>query len=97
MICPRTPIFARLQTHDLPQQFSGSTVEVPHFAIAVKLSPKATERHRSLRESVQVLALFDGDPLPGQGKYKPRLFLGNDEKLVDDSGVSIRPYESAAE
>jgi len=76
---------------DDPQQSSGPTVDVPHFSIAVKLSPKATERLRSSHESVEVLALFDGDPLPGQGKYNAPsrdVFLGNDEKLVDDSGVA---------
>jgi hypothetical protein len=79
------------RTHSDPQRFSGPTVNVPHFAIAVKLSPKATERLRSLHESVIVLALFDGDPLPGQGKYNPPnrdVFLGSDEKLVDSSGVA---------
>lgn len=64
---------------------------MPHFAIGVKLSPKASERLRSLHESVQVLAIFDGDPLPGQGKYNPPnrdVFLGNEERLVDESGVA---------
>jgi len=79
------------RTHADPQQFSGPTVDVPHFSIAVKLSPKATERLRSLHESVKVLALFDGDPLPGQGKYNPPnrdVFLGSDEKLVESSEVA---------
>lgn len=79
------------RTHADPQPFSGSSVDVPHFAIAVKLSPKATERLRSSHESVKVLALFDGDPLPGQGKYNPPnrdVFLGSDEKVVDSSEVA---------
>ena len=79
------------RTHTEPEQFSGPTVDVPHFGIAVKLSPKATERLRILHESVKVLALFDGDPLPGQGKYNPPncdVFLGSDEKLVDSSEVA---------
>jgi hypothetical protein len=79
------------RTHANPQQFSGPTVDVPHFAIAVKLSPKAAERLRSLHETITVIAYFDGDPLPGQGKYNPPnrdVFLGNDKNLVDDSGVA---------
>jgi hypothetical protein len=56
------------RTHANPQQFSGPTVDVPHFAIAVKLSPKASERLSSLHETINVIAYFDGDPLPGQGK-----------------------------
>jgi len=78
------------RTHaDPPRQFS--TVDVPHFAIAVKLSPKAAERLHSLDESVKVLALFDGDPLAGQGKYNPPnrdVFLGSDEKLIDSSQLA---------
>ncbi len=81
--CSRTPAN--------PLKSSGSTVDVPPFAIAVKLSPKADERLRSLHETVKVIAYFDGDPLPGQGKYNPPnrdVFLGSDEKLVDGSWVA---------
>lgn len=81
--CSRTPAN--------PQKFSVPTVDVPPFAIAVKLSSKADERLHSLHETVKVIAYFDGDPLPGQGKYNlPNrdVFLGSDEKLVDISWVA---------
>ena len=44
-----------------------------------------------MHESVKVIAYFDGDPLPGQGKYNPPMrdvYLGMDEKLVDDKNVA---------
>jgi hypothetical protein len=78
-------------TRSAPQAFAGPTVDVPKFAIAVKLSPNAEKRLRSIHESVRVIAYFDGDPLPGQGKYNPPMrdvFLGNDEKLVDENNVA---------
>jgi hypothetical protein len=43
----------------------GKTVQVPHFAIAVKLSGEADKRLRSIGETVKVIAYFDGDALPG--------------------------------
>ena len=67
------------------------TVPVPRFSIAVKLSERARQRLRSLHESVRVIAYFDGDPLPGQGRYNAPfrdVFLGNDERLVDDQNVA---------
>jgi hypothetical protein len=79
------------RTHANSQQSSGPTVDVPPFAIAVKLSPKAEVRLTSLHETVKVIALFDGDPLPGQGKYNPPnrdVFLGSDERLVDGNRVA---------
>jgi len=72
-------------------KLSGPTVDVPPFVIAVKLSPKADERLRSLHESIKVIAYFDGDALPGKGKYNPPnrdVVLGSDEKLVDDAQVA---------
>ena len=68
------------------------TVDVPKFAIAVKMSPQAEERLRSLRERIAINATFDGDPLPGQGRYNPPnrdVFLGYDEKLVDEKNVAV--------
>ena len=59
------------RTQSKPQEFTGPTVGVPGFAIAVKLSPQAETRVKSIHESIKVLAMFDGDPLPGQGKYNP--------------------------
>lgn len=67
------------------------SVEVPEFSIAVKLSQAAEQRLRILNESVLVIAYFDGDALPGQGKYNPPnrdVFLGNDEKMADQSNVA---------
>jgi hypothetical protein len=67
------------------------TVPVPRFSIAVKLSEQARQRLQSLHESILVIAYFDGDPLPGQGRYNAPfrdVFLGNDEKLVDDQNVA---------
>ena len=64
---------------------------MPEFAIAIKLSPRAQEHLSSLHETVKVIAYLDGDPLPGQGKYGPPfrdVFLGSDEKLVDDENVA---------
>ena len=60
-------------------------------AIAVKLSDQAEKRLHSIGESVLVIAYFDGDALPGQGKYNPPnrdVFLGNDQKLVDQNSVA---------
>lgn len=79
------------RTSTNPQAVTGPTVDVPEFAIAIKLSPRAEERLRSLHETIKVISYFDGDPLPGQGKYNPPfrdVFLGNDEKLVDDRNVA---------
>ncbi len=69
----------------------GRTVEVPRFAIAVKLSDPAEMRLRSIGETVKVIAYFDGDALPGQGTYNPPfrdVYLGSDEKLVDGNLVA---------
>lgn len=67
------------------------TVPVPRFSIAVKLSERALQRLQSLHESVRVIAYFDGDPLPGQGRDNAPfrdVFLGNDERLADDQNVA---------
>lgn len=66
-------------------------MDVPEFAIAVRLSPQAETRLKSIHESIKVLAMFDGDPLPGQGKYNPPnrdVFLGSSEKPVDANNVA---------
>jgi hypothetical protein len=73
------------------QERTGGTVDVPQFAIAVKLSEQAEKRLHSIGESVLVVAYFDGDALPGQGKYEPPnrdVVLGNDEKMVDRNNVA---------
>ncbi len=74
-----------------PQDSTGPTVDVPQSAIAIKLSPQAESRLRSIGEGVKVIAYFDGDPWPGQGKYNPPMrdvYLGMDEKLVDSTSVA---------
>jgi hypothetical protein len=79
------------RTQSLTQERTRATVQVPKFAIAVKLSEQAEKRLRSIGESMLVMAYFDGDALPGQGKYNPPnrdVFLGNDEKLVDRNNVA---------
>ena len=79
------------RTGSNPQAFTGPTVDVPEFGIAVKLSPQAENRLRSIGESVLVVAYFDGDPLPSQGKYGPPMrdvYLGMDQKLVDERNVA---------
>jgi len=66
-------------------------VPLPRFSIAVKLSERARQRLQSIHESVLVIAYFDGDPLPGQGRYNAPfrdVYLGNDQKLVDDQNVA---------
>ena len=79
------------RTQPIVQGGPGSTVEVPQFAIAVKLSDQAEKRLRSIGESVLVIAYFDGDALPGQGKYSPPnrdVVLGHDEKILDRDNVA---------
>ena len=66
-------------------------VAVPEFSIAVKLSENAQTKLQSMHESVLVIAYFDGDPLPGRGKYNAPMrgvVLGSDEKLVDANNVA---------
>jgi hypothetical protein len=79
------------RTQASPPQIAGPSVDVPHFAIAVKPSLKAAQRLSGIHETIDVIVYFDGDPLPGQGKYNPPnrdVFLGSEEKLVDNSGVA---------
>ena len=67
------------------------TIAVPPFSIAVKLSETAQKKLQGIHESVLVIAYFDGDPLPGKGKYNAPMrgvVLGSDEKLVDDKNVA---------
>jgi hypothetical protein len=70
--------------------YSDKTVAVPEFAVAIKLSPKAEKRLHDLNETIKVLAMFDGDPLPGQGHYNAPMrdvYLGSDEKLLDAANI----------
>ena len=69
----------------------SKTVPVPSFAITVKLSDLAERRLRSIGETINVIAYFDGDALPGKGKYNAPfrdVYLGSDEKLVDGDLVA---------
>jgi hypothetical protein len=79
------------RTRPNPQELTGPTVDVPQFAIAIKLSPKAEGRLRSLHETVKVISYFDGDALPGEGKYNPPMrdaYLGMSEQAVDEAFVA---------
>ena len=70
---------------------TGPSVAVPQFSIEVKLSPAADGRLRSMGESIEVVAYFDGDALPGQAKYNPPMrdvYLGRADRLVDDKSVA---------
>ncbi|HYM77376.1 MAG TPA: hypothetical protein VE377_15485 [Candidatus Dormibacteraeota bacterium] len=69
----------------------GKTVEVPRFAIAVELSDQAQRRLHGIGETVKVIAYFDGDAVPGQGRSNPPfrdVYLGSDEKLVDGNVIA---------
>lgn len=71
--------------------YSDTTVAVPEFSISIKLSEEAEKRLQDLRETIKILAMFDGDPLPGQGHYNAPMrdvYLGSDEKLVDSNNVA---------
>jgi len=71
--------------------YPDTAVAVPEFAIAIKLSPQAEKRLHDLHETIKVLAMFDGDPLPGQGRDNAPMrdvYLGSDEKLVDANNVA---------
>jgi hypothetical protein len=76
-------------THSAPS--TEKSVEVPEFSIAVKLSQAAEKRLKRLNESVLVIVYFDGDALPGQGKYNAPfrdVYLGSDEQPVDGNNVA---------
>jgi hypothetical protein len=73
-----------------PRNANEKTIEVPRFAVSVELSPNAEQRLRSIGEGIKMLAMFDGDPLPGQGNYNPPMrdvYLGSAEKTVDETNV----------
>jgi hypothetical protein len=72
-------------------KFTGKSVAVPSFSIAIKLSGEAERRLHTIGETVKVIAYFDGDALQGQGKYNPPfrdVYLGREEKLVDGNFVA---------
>jgi hypothetical protein len=43
---------------------------VPEFSVSISLPEAARKRLQTLHESVLVIAYFDGDALPGQGKLQ---------------------------
>jgi hypothetical protein len=70
---------------------ADKTVAVPEFSILIRLSERAQKELQSAHEGVLVPAMFDGDPLPGQGRYNPPnrdVYLGNDEKAADAKPVA---------
>jgi hypothetical protein len=61
-------------------------VETPAFSVAMKLSKAAESRLRSLKESVVVMAYFDGDgkPEPGIDSSPMRaVVLGSEQRQVN--------------
>jgi len=92
LMCSMVFAIAYSQRHKTPvDDYSDLTVAVPEFAIAIKLSPQAEKRLSDLHETIKVLAMFDGDPLPGQGHYNAPMrdvYLGSDEKLVDANNIA---------
>lgn len=84
------PCSAVLSVAGVPM-FYDQTVQVPDFAVAVKLSKAAESRLRSLNESITVAAYFDGDgePEPGVDTSPMRaVVLGNETEEVNDKNVA---------
>ena len=92
LVCGAMLTTASSQRSKTPvDDYSDKAVAVPEFAIAIKLSPQAEQRLRDLHETIKVLAMFDGDPLPGQGHYNAPMrdvYLGSDEKFVDANNIA---------
>ena len=92
LVCVAMAVSAGSQRHKTPpEDYSDKTVVVPEFAISVSLSPQADKRLRGLHETIKILAMFDGDPLPGQGHDNASMrdvYLGSDEKLVDSNNIA---------
>jgi hypothetical protein len=71
--------------------FYDQTVQVPDFAVAVKLSKTAESRLSSLNESITVVAYFDGDgePQPGIDTSPMRaVVLGSQTEEVNDRNIA---------
>jgi hypothetical protein len=82
---------SQVQREKAADGVNDETIAVPEFAIAVKLSETAQKKLQAMHESMLVIAYFDGDPLPGRGKYNAPMrgvVLGSDEKLVDANDVA---------
>jgi hypothetical protein len=87
--CGLTWAFHTKESNHAPP--SDNTVAVPTFIISIKLSPMAEAKLHDLKETILVIAYFDGDPLPGQGHYNPPfrdVYLGEGERLVDPTNVA---------
>lgn len=70
---------------------ADTTIAVPAFSISVELSKTAQAKLQAMHESVLVIAYFDGDPLPGKGKYNAPMrgvVLGSDQELADTNNVA---------
>jgi len=83
LICSASTVLSRCQ--------KNRSIAVPEFSISIKLSEAAENQLQSMHESVLVIAYFDGDALPGQGKYNAPfrdVYLGSSEKLVDAKNVA---------
>jgi hypothetical protein len=68
-----------------------SGVEIPAFSVAVKLSKAAGTRLRNLKESVVVMAYFDGDgePEPGIDTSPMRaVVLGSEQRQMNANFVA---------
>jgi hypothetical protein len=73
------PLFI-LKLHD-------QSVEVPQFAVSVKLSKAAEQRLQSLNESVIVMAQFWGDGKPESAESTTRIDLGAEGEPVNKTNV----------
>lgn len=68
-----------------------TTLPVPPFIIKAELSPIAEQKLRQIHEGVTVLAMFDGDALPGYAKYNAPMrdvYLGSEEISTDDTHIA---------
>ncbi len=77
------------QTNESSSDKRDKTILVPQFTVSISLSNEAKNLLLRLHESVLVIAYFDGDPLPGQGRYNAPMrgiVLGQGQKLVDAKG-----------
>jgi len=72
------------------QDVSAPHVDIPGFTIKLILSPAAQAKLQGSGERISVLAMFDGDALPGQrncGAPNRDVCLGSSRKLVETTNV----------
>jgi hypothetical protein len=73
------------------REATGPMLDVPPFSLVVRLSRAADDRLRGMGESMEMVAYFDGDALPGQGKYNPPMrpvYLGAAGRAVDERNMA---------